>query len=102
MDAALKTMFTFRQIRDVDLAALKDSSLGHRDFRKAAGTFGNRVLSWRIELRYEAATEVRHLGEGVRLAALVDYAKNGSFLDVDCVRFEVPARVRSSSGGLCK
>ena len=74
-----KTMFTFRQTRDLDMAALKDSSLGHRDCRKAAGTLGNRVLSWRIEPRYEAATELRHLGEGVRLAALVDYAKSGSF-----------------------
>jgi hypothetical protein len=31
MDAALKTMFPFRQIRDVDFAALKDPGLGHRD-----------------------------------------------------------------------
>jgi hypothetical protein len=49
MNAALKTMFTFRQIRDLDMAAWKDSSLGHRDLREAAGTFGNRVLSWRID-----------------------------------------------------
>jgi len=51
MDAALKKMFTFRQTRDLALAALKDSGLGHRDVRKAAGTFGNRVLTWRIEYR---------------------------------------------------
>jgi hypothetical protein len=96
MDAALKKIFTLRQARDLDMAALKDSGLGYRDLRKAAGTFGNRILSWRIKTRYKAATELRHLGEGVRLAALVDYAKSGSFLDVDCVRFEVPSRVRSS------
>jgi len=41
MDAALKKMFTFRQIRDLYLAALKDSGLGYRDVRKAADTFGN-------------------------------------------------------------
>src|SRR5947208_13713368 len=48
MDAALKKMVTFRQTRDLALAALKNSGLGHRDVRKAAGTFGNRVLSRRI------------------------------------------------------
>src|ERR1700720_2682239 len=101
MDAALKKMFTFRKTRDLALAALKDSGLGHGDIRKAAGTFGNRGLS-SIKVVYEAATELRHLGEGVRLAALVEYIKNGSFLDVEGVRFEVPAGVRSSSFFLCK
>src|ERR1700730_3383014 len=96
MDAALKTMFTFRQTRDLDMAALKDSSLGHREVRKAAVTFGNRGLSV-IEPVYITATELCHLGEGVRLAALADYAKNGSLLDAECVRFEVPVGVRSSS-----
>ena len=32
--------------------SVKDSGLGHRNVRKAAGTFGNRALSWRIEPRY--------------------------------------------------
>ena len=101
MDAALKKMFALRQIRDLGLAALKDSSFGDRDVLKAAGAFGNRILSV-IEIRYESATERRHLGEGVGLAALVDYGKNGSFFDLDRVRFEVPSRVRSSSGCFCK
>src|ERR1700676_1994514 len=101
MDAALKKMFTFRETRDLALAALKDSGLGHGDIRKAAGTFGNRGLS-SIKVVYEAATELRHLGEGVRLAALVEYVKSGSFLDVEGVRFEVPAGVRSSRGCLRK
>ncbi len=69
----------------------------HLDVRKAARTFGNRVLSRRIQLRYEAATELSHLGESVRLAALVNYAHRGSFLDVECVRFEVPARVPAAA-----
>ncbi len=68
MNAALKTMFTFQEIRNVDIATLKDSSLGDCDVRKAAGAFGDSVLSWRIEPWYEAA-ELCDLGEGVRLAA---------------------------------
>jgi len=72
MDAALKKMFTFRQARDLALAALKDSGPGHREVRKAAGTFGNRGLSC-VKIPYKAAAEVRHLGEGVWLAALVEY-----------------------------
>ena len=96
MDAALKTMFPRRQICDLELATLEHSSPGYRDLAKSAGTFGNRMLSGRIELRYEAATEVLDLGKGVRFAALVDYAESGSFLDVDRVRFEIPVRVRMS------
>ena len=94
MDAALKKMITWRQTCHLELAALKESSPGYRDLAKAAGTFGNGMLSWPIELRYETAPEVLHLGEGVRFATLVDYAKSGSFLDVDRVRFEVPVLVR--------
>jgi hypothetical protein len=99
MDAALKTMFALRQTRDLDMAALKDSSLGHREVRKAAGTFGNRGLSV-IESVYKAATELRHFGEGVGFAALVDYAKNGSLLEAECVGFEVPARIRTANVAL--
>jgi len=102
MDAALKTMFTFRQTRDLDMAALQDSSPSHRDLPKAAVTFGNRGLSRPIEARYEAATELRDLGEGVGLAALVDDAEGGSLPHVDRVRFEVPIRVGSSSMCLSK
>jgi len=45
MNAALKKMFAPRQTRDLQLAALKDTSPGHRDVLKAAGTLGNRRLS---------------------------------------------------------
>src|SRR6266576_3100692 len=62
MDAALKKMFTFRQTRDLALAALKDSGLGHRNVREAAGTFRNRLLSWRIEHR----SEERRVGKECR------------------------------------
>ena len=54
MDAALKKMFTFRQARDLALAALKDSGPGHREVRKATGTFGNRGLSC-VKIPYKAA-----------------------------------------------
>ena len=97
MDTAFKKVFAGRQACDLELAALKHSSPGYRDLAKAAGTFGNGMLSWAIELRYEAATEVLHLGEGVRFAALIDNVKSGSFLDVDGVRFEVPVWIRMSS-----
>jgi len=96
MDAALKKMFPRRQTCNLELAALKEPSPGYGNLAKAAGTFGYRVLSRPIELRYEAAPEVLHLGECMRLAALVDYAESCSFVDVDCVRFEVPVRVRMS------
>ena len=46
MNTALKKMFALGQIRDLQLAALKDTSPGHRDVLKAGGTFGNRRLSY--------------------------------------------------------
>ena len=98
MDAALKEMFTFRQVRDLNLAALKDSGPGHGEVCKAAGALGNHFLAGCIESRYKSTTETRHLSEGVRLTALIDYGNGGSFPDVDDVRFEVPVRVRSSGG----
>jgi hypothetical protein len=88
-------MCTFRQTRDLDLATLKKPGLGHCDPRKTSGTFGNRFLP-RIELRYEASAEVGYLSEGVRLAPLVNYADNSSFLDLERVRLEIPIGVRSS------
>ena len=101
MDTALKKMLTFRQTRDLGMAALKDSGPGHCEVRKAVGSFVNRFLS-PIKRWYKAATEVHHLGEGVRLAALVDHVKNGSLLHVEDVRLEIPARVRFSIGCLLK
>src|SRR5438445_1365700 len=101
MNTALKMMLALRQTRDLQLAALKDTSPGHRDVLKAAGTFGNRRLS-SIERRYETAPEFRHLSEGVRLTTLVHYDKGSAFPDRDTVGLEVPARVWSSSRCLCK
>jgi hypothetical protein len=66
-----------RQAGDLEVAALKDAGPGHSEVFKTAGTFRNRFLS-RVEPRYEAATEVLDLSEGVRLTALVDYDNGGS------------------------
>src|SRR3984893_12651653 len=107
MNTALKMMFALRETRDLQLAALKDTSPGHRDVLKAAGTLGNRRLS-SIEAPdysgapYETAPEFRHLGEGVRLTTLVHYDKGGSFPDRDAVGLEVPALVWMSSRRLRK
>src|SRR5215472_14425791 len=95
MEAALKSVFTLGQIRELDVAAAKDPGRGHCDFRVAACTFGNRVLP-SIEAGYKTATELSHLGEGKGLTALIDYSKGGSFFDRGRLRFEVPFRVRSS------
>src|ERR1700730_11585762 len=101
MNTALKMMFALRETRDLQLAALKDTSPGHRDVLKAAGTLGSRRLA-AIERWYETAPEFRHLGEGVRLTALVHYDQRGAFPDRDFVGLEVPARVWSSSRRLRK
>ena len=101
MNTALKKMFALRQTRNLQLAALKDTSPGHRNVLEAAGTFGNRRLS-SVEARYETTPEFRHLGEGVRLTTLVDYDKGCSFLDRDFVRLEVPVGVWNSSRCFCK
>ena len=102
MNAALKTMFAFRQTGDVDVAGLKDASFGYRDLRKAARAFGSSILSWGIESRDEPATELRYFGEGVRFTALVDYAEYVSFLDLDRIRLKVPTWIRRSRNRLCK
>lgn len=101
MDTALKMMSALRKTRDQQLTTLQDAGPGHRDRLKAAGTFRNDRLP-RIEIRYETTSEFRHLGEGVRLAALIDYDKRRSLRDRDFVGLEVPTQVWSSSSCLCK
>jgi hypothetical protein len=96
VDAALKKMLALRQARELAMAALQDSGSGHREIRKASRAFGNRWLA-SVEVGYEAAAKMRNLGEGVRLAALVNHTEGCAFLDMYNVRFEVPVRVRSPS-----
>ena len=98
MDAALEQMLSLRQTSDIEMAALKNPGLGHRDFGKAAGTFRNDAgCAARVERRQESVIECFHLREGVRLAALIDHGKDVSLADRHLVRFEVPTRIRCSS-----
>src|SRR5215470_1981045 len=82
---------------DVELAALQNARPGDRDVLETAGTFGNRRLS-RIQGLDEPAAELGDLRKGVRFPTLVDNIHRRSFLNADHVRFEVPPRVRGSSG----
>src|SRR6266851_6780181 len=101
MNAALEVMYTFRQPRDLGLATLNDSSLSHRDIRKAADAFWDRVVSC-IEPCDEAATKFFHFSEGVRFAALIANKKSSAFFDFQPVGLKVPARIWRSSSCLCK
>src|SRR5580692_9194733 len=100
MDAALKVMLAIGEIRDAELAALKDAGSGHGNLGKAAGTFGNDFLARSVETRDEAATKLCDFGEGVRLAALVNGIDRCSLFYGERVRLEVPVGVRGSGGRL--
>jgi len=90
MDTALKEMFPFRQVRDVGMATLHNSSLGHTDVGKPALAFRNGFFP-RVEPVDKAAAKLLHFGESVRLATVIAYNKNGSLFEVEGVGFEVPA-----------
>ena len=52
MDAALEQMLSLRQASDIEMAALKNSGLGHRDGGKAAGALRNNARrATRVERR---------------------------------------------------
>src|SRR5262245_62217061 len=95
VDAALKKMLPFRKTRDVHVAALNDSRLGHRDVGEAALALGNGRLAM-VEILDESATEVRHLRERVGLTTLVRHGDHGSSLDVQLVGLEVPSGIGGS------
>jgi len=80
MYAALKEMFTLGKPRDLKLAALEDSRARYLDSRKSSGAFRHGVLSRRVQPGDETAAEFSDFRESVRLAALIDCAKDGSFL----------------------
>jgi hypothetical protein len=86
---------------DLGRASLKDSRLGHGHFGKTGRAFRNGRLS-RIQSWYEAATKFFYLGEGVRLAAVVNNGEHRSLFYAERVRLEIPLRIRSSGGRLCK
>src|SRR6266853_409544 len=99
MDAALKQVFPFRKIGDLDMAALQNSGSGYREIAEAAGALRSHSFS-PVKAIDETATKLRHFRESVRLAALVDDADCASFFDLDDVRFEIPIRIGSAGGCL--
>src|SRR6266481_8289593 len=93
-------MLALRQPDDIETAALNDSCPGHRDVLKTAAALRNDAgRAAGIERRQKAVAECFHLGEGVRLTALVDHRDDGSLIDRQLVGFEVPARIGAPSLG---
>src|ERR1700733_14430735 len=93
-------MLPLRQANDIETAALNDSRPGHRDILKAATAFRNHAgRTAGVERRQESVAERFHLGEGMRLAALIDDRYGGPLLDRQSVGFVVPARIGSASLG---
>src|SRR5437763_5099883 len=95
MDAALETMFAFRQTRDPEITALDDASLGHVDVLKTTAAFRNDFLPT-IESLYKPATELPYFSKGVRLPALISHNNSRSLFDRERIGLEVPARIRTS------
>lgn len=50
----------------------------------------------------EAAAQLFYFGEGVRFAALIHNNNRSSLLDLERVRFEVPAGIGRSRSGFCE
>src|SRR6266436_4760754 len=93
-------MLALRQADDLETAALNDSCPGHRDVLKTAAALRNDAgRAAGIKRRQESVAECFHLGEGMRLAALVNHGNDGSLLDRQLVGLEVPARIGAPSLG---
>src|ERR1700693_1589552 len=91
-------MLALRQASDIEMAALKNSGPGHRDFGKAAGTLRYSAgRAARVERRQESVTKRFHLRKGVGFTALVNYGKHVTLVDRHLVGFEVPSRIGGSS-----
>ena len=99
MNAALEKVLAFGQVCNLAIAALKDSGPCHGKVGESAGAFGDGFFP-AIQIGYEATAEARHLGKGVRLAALIHNPQHATLVQVDYVRFEVPLRIRMAGGGL--
>src|SRR5260221_4714193 len=96
-------MLAFRQTDDIEMAALNDSCPGHREVLEAAVALRNHAgCAAGIERRQESVAECFHLGEGVRLTALMNHRNDGALLDRQLVGFEVPARIGAPSLGTIK
>jgi hypothetical protein len=101
VNAALEIVGPLRQARDQRRAALKDSCFGNGHVGKAIDTFRNRRLV-RVQRSDESAAELLYLGKGVRFPALINHRKRGPLFYRECVRLEIPLRIRSSCGGFGK
>ena len=77
MDAAFEEMLALGERWDGQAATLHYPGPRHRDVFEATIAFWN---GWRavIEAFDKTTTELRHLGEGMRLAALIDDLQEGS------------------------
>src|SRR5882757_113247 len=93
-------MLALRQTDDIETAALNHSRPRHCEVLEAAIALRNDAGSAaRIERRQESVAERFHLGEGMRLATLVDHGNGGPLLYRQLVWFEVPARIRGTTLG---
>src|SRR5436190_22456954 len=101
MDAAFEKMFTLLQTCNFYVAALKEPGPGYRHVRKAAGAFGNRGLSV-VKSIDEPTTKLGDFGKGMRLPTLVNDAQSCSLLDMEGIRFKIPASIGGSGGRLRK
>src|SRR4051812_28955779 len=103
MDAALEVVLALGEVVDLQFAALQHARLGYVDIVKAFshGTLRSSRLA-AVKVRYEAAAELLHLREGVRLAALIGQHHAAAVFNGDVIGFEVPVLVRSSRSSLCE
>src|SRR5512135_2280945 len=99
VDAALEEVLAFRQVIDLDLAALQDPRARYRHVRESAGAFRNGLFTT-VETLDEPSAEMGHLGKRVRLATLIGHDDVGPFLDGHFIRFKIPARIGSAGRGL--
>jgi len=110
MNAALEVVCALRQIGYAKRAGLKDARPGNRNICESAAAFGNDGFAWRVETVNKPAAKVSHLRESVRLASLINNAYFRALVDLESVRFKIPAgvglaarcfrkRIRNRSGG---
>jgi hypothetical protein len=61
MNATLEQVFSFRQIEDMEMAALKNPGLRHRDCGKTTCTFGDDVFARSVQSGDEPSSKLLHL-----------------------------------------
>ena len=61
MKATLDQLFSFRETEDIEMAALKNPGLRHRDRGKATCTFGDDAFARSVQSGDEPSTKLLHL-----------------------------------------